>query len=488
MTTAAPRAAGVYTEGSNNPNYLLMINEQLLAHIRSEHAKGTPRDEIIRSLLAAGWQVSDINAALTSHESGVPNPPIQAFAPISLSSSPPQSPTSTASPLIPTQVSETHHSAAPEVPAIKYGGFWLRFAASFIDGILLTSLIAIIVFGLSMVGNGILILFVPTLAVWAYQVLMVGMYQATLGKMAIGLHIERTDGGKIGFGRAFLREIIGRFVSAITLGIGYLMIIWTQKKQGLHDKIADTVVVQDDPNKKKNTWMIIAIIAVPVAIFIVGILSSIVLSALNAARSKGNDAEVKAEMAVIQMQAEIYWGTESSYGIAGSCADGMFASDATEAASVVSLDAKNNKMTLCESDGNAYMVAAPLTEGWWCIDSAGAGATLAEPPPVGSYSCAAGIATLGTALPGMISGNDRDTFVQGASSSCLDSASSNSAYTGIAHNAIISYCSCVSNRIADQTTPAEITQINNLTKDAPLPAFMQDRIDSVNKVCGSLLK
>lgn len=41
----------------------------------------------------------------------------------------------------------------------------------------------------------------------------------------------------------FLREIIGKFLSAIILGIGYLMVIWNPKKQALHDKIAKTYVV-----------------------------------------------------------------------------------------------------------------------------------------------------------------------------------------------------------------------------------------------------
>jgi uncharacterized RDD family membrane protein YckC len=42
----------------------------------------------------------------------------------------------------------------------------------------------------------------------------------------------------------FLREIIGKIVSSIILFIGYLMILWDGKKQGLHDKIAGTVVIK----------------------------------------------------------------------------------------------------------------------------------------------------------------------------------------------------------------------------------------------------
>jgi uncharacterized RDD family membrane protein YckC len=45
------------------------------------------------------------------------------------------------------------------------------------------------------------------------------------------------------YGRAALREILGKFVSGITLGIGYLMVAFDAHKQGLHDKIADTCVI-----------------------------------------------------------------------------------------------------------------------------------------------------------------------------------------------------------------------------------------------------
>ncbi|MDE2021851.1 MAG: hypothetical protein KGI71_02950 [Patescibacteria group bacterium] len=43
-----------------------MPNEQLISHVRAALAQGTNRDDITRSLLAAGWQVSDINAAFAA--------------------------------------------------------------------------------------------------------------------------------------------------------------------------------------------------------------------------------------------------------------------------------------------------------------------------------------------------------------------------------------------------------------------------------------
>ena len=62
--------------------------------------------------------------------------------------------------------------------------------------------------------------------------------------MALGIKVIRTSGMDIGYGRAFLREVPGKFLSGILFGIGYLMVAFDEKKQGLHDRIADTYVIK----------------------------------------------------------------------------------------------------------------------------------------------------------------------------------------------------------------------------------------------------
>jgi len=59
----------------------------------------------------------------------------------------------------------------------------------------------------------------------------------------MGVKITKINGSSIGIGIAILRYI-GYLVSAITVFVGYLMIIWDTKKQGLHDKIAGTCVIK----------------------------------------------------------------------------------------------------------------------------------------------------------------------------------------------------------------------------------------------------
>jgi len=66
---------------------------------------------------------------------------------------------------------------------------------------------------------------------------------ATLGKRALGLAVIREEGGRISFGQATGRYF-GRILSTIILFIGLLMVLWTDRRQGLHDKMAGTIVVR----------------------------------------------------------------------------------------------------------------------------------------------------------------------------------------------------------------------------------------------------
>jgi len=68
-------------------------------------------------------------------------------------------------------------------------------------------------------------------------------YQATIGKRVCSLKVTTLDGKKITFWRATLRYF-SKILSRIALMIGFLMIPFTEKRQGLHDKIAGTVVLK----------------------------------------------------------------------------------------------------------------------------------------------------------------------------------------------------------------------------------------------------
>ena len=67
--------------------------------------------------------------------------------------------------------------------------------------------------------------------------------QATLGKMILGIVVTGVDGQRITFMRATGRHF-AKILSGLLLFIGYLMVLWTARKQGLHDIMAGTLVVQ----------------------------------------------------------------------------------------------------------------------------------------------------------------------------------------------------------------------------------------------------
>lgn len=78
-----------------------------------------------------------------------------------------------------------------------------------------------------------------------YWWLMTGLNGGrTLGKMAMGTKVVNEDGRAPSLLTAFMREVIGKFVSAIVLGLGFIWILFDSKFQGWHDKIAGTYVIR----------------------------------------------------------------------------------------------------------------------------------------------------------------------------------------------------------------------------------------------------
>lgn len=140
--------------------------------------------------------------------------------------------------------------SSPPAPHTAYAGFWRRFVAYFIDILVLlvpTFLLGLL-FGVALgglseaaqVGLGNLIGFVTS---WVYFALMESSSaQGTVGKRAMGLRVYDMNRQQISFGQATGR-FFGKILSGILLGFGYLMVAFTERKQGLHDKMAGTVVL-----------------------------------------------------------------------------------------------------------------------------------------------------------------------------------------------------------------------------------------------------
>jgi uncharacterized RDD family membrane protein YckC len=136
--------------------------------------------------------------------------------------------------------------------AIEYAGFWRRFGAWFLDIILLYAVEFVVglIIGFVLGAAGADIVAIEAIAYLVGLIISVCYYalmessskQATLGKMALRIIVTDRDGRRISFGRAVGRYF-AKIISGLILCIGFLMIAFTQKKQGLHDMIADTLVV-----------------------------------------------------------------------------------------------------------------------------------------------------------------------------------------------------------------------------------------------------
>jgi uncharacterized RDD family membrane protein YckC len=133
--------------------------------------------------------------------------------------------------------------AATSGPSGPRAGFWTRFGASFIDGLILVVPYLIIVFAINpIVGYAVYIL--GGIAYFTYY--EGGPTGQTIGKKALGIRvIDFNTGGPIGNGRAFIRYL-GRIVSGIPIYLGYFWMLWDKEKQTWHDKMATAVVVPVD--------------------------------------------------------------------------------------------------------------------------------------------------------------------------------------------------------------------------------------------------
>jgi len=137
---------------------------------------------------------------------------------------------------------------------LNYAGFWIRFGAKFIDGIIIAlvsfifAIIPSLLIGMfnseqselisSVLSNTINIIFSAIYSTW-----FIGKFAATPGKMACGLKVVMDDGDRVSFGRALGRHF-AEWISSIILLIGYIMAAFDDEKRTLHDRICNTRVVK----------------------------------------------------------------------------------------------------------------------------------------------------------------------------------------------------------------------------------------------------
>lgn len=157
-----------------------------------------------------------------------------------------------------------------------YAGFWLRFVAYIVDYIIIQIVQSIIIFpilgmmgisfytfnedidweymsegeivaliaaGIGAAGAAITIALV--IQVLYYSLMESSKYQATVGKLALGLKVVDMEGNGLDFPKAFIRNL-AKILSGMVLMIGYIMAGFTDKKQALHDIVAGALVIRNE--------------------------------------------------------------------------------------------------------------------------------------------------------------------------------------------------------------------------------------------------
>ncbi|QCJ45279.1 RDD family protein [Bacillus sp. S3] len=136
---------------------------------------------------------------------------------------------------------------------VRYAGFWMRFWAYLLDLIVVGSIGRLLInplfraldISLSEFNMFAPISIASAVIFYLYFVLMTKYFKQTLGKMVFGLKVIDLKSDKLSWGTVLFREWIGRFISA-TVIIGYCLVAFLPKKQGLHDLFTDTTVIHTE--------------------------------------------------------------------------------------------------------------------------------------------------------------------------------------------------------------------------------------------------
>jgi uncharacterized RDD family membrane protein YckC len=172
----------------------------------------------------------------------------------------------------PVQTSAPAYPAPPAyvlAPPSPYGGFWIRLLAYIIDrivvGVVATPLFFIMAmptitrlvheaeqnqdnpspeFVFSVLGAISTYVLLVFIGYWLYEALLTASsWQGTVGKRVLRLKVTDEAGNRISFGRATGR-FFAKILSNLLFCIGFIMIAFTDRKRGLHDMLAGTLVMK----------------------------------------------------------------------------------------------------------------------------------------------------------------------------------------------------------------------------------------------------
>jgi uncharacterized RDD family membrane protein YckC len=148
-----------------------------------------------------------------------------------------------------------HQEYTPSnAPRVFFAGFWMRFWAYLLDLLVVSSVNQLLIYPIFRIFDfplGKDSMFAPlailtAITLYLYFVLMTKFFRQTLGKMVFGLKVVDLElTGSLSWSTVIFREVVGKFISKTIFFIGFLVVAFSPKNQGIHDMFADTSVIME---------------------------------------------------------------------------------------------------------------------------------------------------------------------------------------------------------------------------------------------------
>jgi uncharacterized RDD family membrane protein YckC len=262
----------------------------------------------------------------------------------------------------------------PLAPQTKYAGFWVRFAAYLFDALIVSAAIDLLQLLFGFAGISIapfnlgffVAMLVGIVAAGFYYIFLTYKYQATFGKMILGLKVFSANLERPSLGRIFVREIPAKVISGAILYIGFIMAGFNKRKQALHDKVAKTVVVYRDPNKSVTAnAALVALFSVSASIALGSLYSKIIQpspKSLNPASISIIDQIINTDVSSASRELDDYFmnhGTYSGFSIENTAMKD-YAMDFKKVMSENKLPCQSYLKIDISPDGTKFVVHQPL--------------------------------------------------------------------------------------------------------------------------------
>ncbi len=146
----------------------------------------------------------------------------------------------------------------------RRAGFWVRFAAIWIDILLICLVVKVIAIVLERFGVFDSFEYLATAGVIAYLAAFVGRKGRTIGKILCGLTVRQTNNKPVGCLRSLLREGVGKLIAGVFFLLGFFWAGFSRSKRGWHDYVARTIVIQDNKAIKRGRLILTIVLVINV--------------------------------------------------------------------------------------------------------------------------------------------------------------------------------------------------------------------------------